>query len=96
MARSIAFALRAPVRREDLPGLGDRVCALLNETRPELAWCDVAGVAADAVAVDGLARLQLAAQRYGCCVCLQNASDELLALVSFLGLADVLPVEAGR
>lgn len=94
MARSIAFALRAPVRRDDLPGLCERVCRLLRTSRPELAWCDVDGIAADAVAVDGLARLRLAAQRYGCRVCLRNASDELLALVELMGLADVL--ETGR
>ena len=96
MARSIAFALHAPVRRDDLPGLCERVCALFRETRPDIAWCDVEGVAADAVAVDGLARLQLAAQRYGCRVCLQNPSDELLALVELMGLTEALAVEPGR
>jgi ABC-type transporter Mla MlaB component len=96
MARSIAFALRAPVSRDDLPGLCERVCTLLHENRPQVAWCDVAGVAADAVAVDGLARLQLAARRYGCRVHLLNASDELAALVDLMGLADALAVEPGR
>jgi ABC-type transporter Mla MlaB component len=94
MARSIAFALPAPVRRSDLPGLTDRLCALLRASEPELAWCDVDGIAADAVAVEGLARLQLAAQRYGCRVVLRNASDELLALVDFMGLTDALAVES--
>jgi len=50
----------------------------------------VAGVGADAVAVDALARLALVARRRGCAVRLCGASEELLALVAFLGLADVL------
>jgi ABC-type transporter Mla MlaB component len=92
VAKTIAFALHAPVRRDDLPGLCDRVCALLRESNPDLAWCDVSGVAADAVAVEGLARLRLAAQRYGCVVRLRHASNELLELVAFMGLDDVLVV----
>jgi ABC-type transporter Mla MlaB component len=92
MAGTIAFALHAPVRRDDLPGLCDRVCALLRDSRPDLAWCDVTGIAADAVAVEGLARLRLAGQRYGCRIRLQNASVELLELVAFMGLEDVLTV----
>jgi len=92
MTGTIAFALHAPVRRDDLPGLCTRVCALLRDSRPELAWCDVGGIAADAVAVEGLARLRLAGQRYGCSIRLRNASDELLELVAFMGLDDVLRV----
>ena len=41
--------------------------------------------------VDALARLQLAAQRRGCQVRLRHASAELLELVAFMGLRDVLP-----
>ena len=48
------------------------------------------GVGVDAVTVDALARLQLAAQRRGCRVRLRNASAELRELVAFMGLADVL------
>jgi hypothetical protein len=35
--------------------------------------------------------VQLAAHRHGCQVRLRNASDELLELVRFMGLRDVLP-----
>ena len=49
------------------------------------------GVHADAVAIDALARLQLAAQRRGCQVRLRGASVELRDLVAFMGLRDVLP-----
>jgi hypothetical protein len=41
------------------------------------------------VAVDALARLQLAACRRRCTVRLRNASDELIGLVEFMGLSDV-------
>ena len=54
-------------------------------------FCDVHGVTADAVTVDALARLQLAARRHQCQVRLRGASDELCALVAFMGLNDVLP-----
>jgi hypothetical protein len=51
----------------------------------------VSGVEPDAVTVDALARLQLAAQRHRCQVRLRDASSELLELVAFMGLRDVLP-----
>ena len=87
---TIDFAIWGPVERDDLPGLCDRVCALFHESRPEVACCDVHGVQTDAVTVDALCRLQLAARRAGCLVRLRNASDELRELVHFMGLADVL------
>ena len=89
--QSIAFAIWGPIARDDLPGLCDRVCALLRAGRPEVALCDVRSVPADAVCIDALARLQLAARRHGCQVRLRGASDELRELVGFMGLADVLP-----
>ncbi|CAA9502563.1 MAG: hypothetical protein AVDCRST_MAG69-1980 [uncultured Solirubrobacteraceae bacterium] len=88
---TISFAVRGPIAREDLPGLCDRVCALLDGARADVALCDVRGVEPDAVTIDALARLQLAARRYGCRVRLRHASQELVALVAFMGLRDVLP-----
>lgn len=87
---TIAFAIRGPVEHSDLPGLCARVCALLSADRGALLDCDVAGVAPDAVAIDALARLQLAARRQGCRIRLRHASPELVELVAFLGLDDVL------
>lgn len=83
--------IRGPLARADLPGLCERVCRLLGAARPSLAICNVEGLPADAVAVDALARLQLAARHHGCQVRLRNASPELLELVDFMGLRDVLP-----
>lgn len=89
---SIAFAIDGPIARADLPGLCDRVCRLLEQSGAGgVALCDVSGVGVDAVTVDALARLQLAARRRGCQVRLQSASKDLLELVAFMGLCDVLP-----
>jgi ABC-type transporter Mla MlaB component len=88
---TIGFAVHGPITRADLPGLCERVCALLEESGADIAVCDARGVDPDAVTVDALARLQLAARRHGCQVRLRNASPELLELVDFMGLTDVLP-----
>jgi ABC-type transporter Mla MlaB component len=92
--RTIQFAIRGPIARADLRGLCDRVCAMLQASRAEVAFCDVSGVDPDAVTVDALARLQLAARRCTCQVRLCHASAELLELVAFMGLRDVLPDSA--
>ena len=59
----------------------------------EIVICDVRGAEPDVTTVDALARLQLTAKRLGCRMRLRNASAELLQLVAFMGLADVLPEE---
>jgi ABC-type transporter Mla MlaB component len=89
--QTIAFAVSGPIERADLPGLCDRVCGLLEGSGAGVALCDVRGVEPDVVTVDALARLQLAARRHGCQVRLRHASEELLDLVAFMGLRDVLP-----
>jgi ABC-type transporter Mla MlaB component len=91
--RSANLAIRAPLRREDLPGLFARTCELLAAQEPELLLVEVTEIAPDAVAVDALARLALAARRGGCAVTLRGASSQLLLLVEFIGLADVLRCE---
>ena len=90
-ASTITFAIEGPISREDLPGLCERVCGLLGRSNPAVAYCAVEGVEPDAITVDALARLQLAAHRHGCQVRLVDASSELLELVAFMGLRDVLP-----
>ncbi len=91
--QSVAFVIRGPITRADLAGLCERVCALLGDSGVEVAVCDVAGVDPDAVTVDALARLQLAARRHQCQVRLCGASKELLELVEFMGLRDVCPAD---
>ena len=87
-------AIRGPIDRADLPGLFARVCALLESAGPGDVLCDVENVTADAVVVDALARLQLAARRRGCRILLRGASRELRELVAIMGLAEVLTVSA--
>jgi ABC-type transporter Mla MlaB component len=88
---TILFAIDGPIARADLPGLCTRVCGLLAESGAEVALCEVVGVEPDAVTIDALARLQVAARRNRCQVRLRNASSELIELIGFMGLTDVLP-----
>jgi ABC-type transporter Mla MlaB component len=88
--QTVAFAVRGPIARTDLPGLCKRICTLLERSEAKVAFCDVCGVDPDAATVDALARLQLAARRHGCRIRLRNASPELCELVAFMGLCDVL------
>jgi ABC-type transporter Mla MlaB component len=88
---AISFAITGPIAPDDLPGLCTRVCSLLEQSSARGALCDVTGVGVDAVTVDALARLQLAARRRGCRIWLRNASTDLRELVAFMGLEDVLP-----
>jgi STAS domain len=87
---TVAVAIRGPIARDDLPGLCERVCTRLRDHPGSLVVCDVCGVEPDAVVVDALARLQLAARRHGCRICLRGASPELHELVGFMGLSEVL------
>ena len=88
---TVTFAIRGPITRADLPGLCDRVCALLERTNATAACCDLSSVVeVDVVTVEALARLALAARRRGCRMRPLGASPELVALVELLGLGDVL------
>jgi ABC-type transporter Mla MlaB component len=93
--QEVAFAIRGPIKPADLPGLCERVCSLLA-TAGDVVRCDVAGVEPDAVTVDALARLQLAATRRGCSVRLCNTSPALDELVELMGLSKVLCVDVNR
>ena len=87
----LVFCVTGPIECDDLPGLCARVGKLLDGSRAAIAYCEVRTVAPDAATVDALARLQLAARRFGCRVHLRDASAELRQLVEFMGLSDVLP-----
>ena len=88
---ALTLVINGPIARADLPGLYRRVCGLLERRDTPVALCEVERVNADAVTVDALARLQLAARRHGCQIRLQGASNELRELVCLMGLDDVLP-----
>ena len=90
--RAISFSVWGPILRDDIPGLSARVCRLLEENKPDVAYVDVCAIAVpNAVTVEALARLQLAAQRNNCRVQLCNATPELKDLIAFMGFRDVLP-----
>jgi ABC-type transporter Mla MlaB component len=90
--RIATLTIRGPLARADLPGLFARTCALLDGggDAVEVLRCELAGVSADAVAVDALARLALAARRRGCRIRLAGCSRELRELIELVGLAEVL------
>lgn len=89
---ALRFEIWGPITGGDLPGLCARICRLL-ERHPStpVVLCDVREVDPDAVTVDALARLQLAARRHGCQVRLRGVSDGLRELLAFMGLDSVLP-----
>ena len=49
----------------------------------------------DALTIDALARLQLSSRRVGLEIRLRHASNELRELLAFVGLDEVLRLEAG-
>lgn len=79
-----------------MPALCGRLGALLHEGDVDVAIFDVGESDADAITLDALARLGLVARRHGCTVRLRCASPELLDLIAFAGLADILPSEPRR
>lgn len=86
----VQFAVRTPIDRADLPGLTQRVCALLKASPGSVLVCEVGRAAIDAVTVDALARLALAARRYDRQIVLRGASPAIAALIEFMGLESVL------
>ncbi len=86
---TLALILHGPIERDDLEGLYEHVCLLLERSAAATVVCELKDARADAVTVDALARLRLAARRHGCQVRLRGASRELQELLEFVGLADV-------
>jgi len=63
----------------------------MGASAPKEFFVDVHGVRPDALTVDALVRLQRVARCDGCRVRLRGASKELVQLIAFMGLAEVLP-----
>jgi diphthamide biosynthesis methyltransferase len=85
----LLLALDGRIARSDVEALSTRVCGALD-AGAALVACDVACAAPCAATVDALARLQLEARRRGSRVRILHASSELLELVTFMGLGEVL------
>jgi hypothetical protein len=73
----------------DGPALSAQLTALVRCGITSVA-CDVQALVPDAAAVDGLARLRVAARRLGCELHVRRASAELKELLAFVGLADAV------
>ena len=94
--RVIVFTLVGPVDRVDLAGLCARIGGLLERCGADVAVCDVGAAHPDAVTVEALSRLQLAARRAGCELRLRGASRELRDLVALMGLVGRAARRGGR
>jgi anti-anti-sigma regulatory factor len=65
----------------------------LTDTGMHALVCDLSGVQPSAATIEALARLAVALRRQGSRLCLSHASPELIELIEFMGLAEVLRVE---
>ena len=89
--KTIVLAIDS-LRPEDVAGLVAHVSPVVTPDGTTVLLCDLARLAdADMATIDALARLALRARRLGCAVTLRAASPELVDLVTFAGLGDVLP-----
>jgi ABC-type transporter Mla MlaB component len=90
---TVTLTIAGPLEHADLPVLLERTCALLGGAGGGRLRCEIRDVTADALALEALARLALAARRRGWTVSICGASRALGALISVAGLADVLTLE---
>ena len=65
----------------------------LTHTGMHALVCDLSGVQPSAATIEALARLAVALRRQGSRLRLRHASPELIELIEFMGLAEVLRVE---
>jgi ABC-type transporter Mla MlaB component len=87
---TISIVVRGPIAPADLPELCDYVTGLLETSGATIAICDLFDAGPDAVSVDALARIRRIAREHGCDVTVRGASDDLRALIEFMGLQQVL------
>ncbi len=85
------LVIEGPVSVADVPRLCERLRALLAHSDVKVVVCDVGTLAADAVTIEALARLQLTARRHGRRIKLKRTSCDLDRLLEFAGLDEVLP-----
>jgi ABC-type transporter Mla MlaB component len=96
-APPLRLQLPDPLTRADLPLLYRRTCAELLRGGPRPIELEVAHIEVDAVAIEAIGRLALAARRHGCSVTLHGADAALCELLDLAGLRDVvLSVGGGR
>jgi hypothetical protein len=88
----VAIAIGEELVPADIPALVARVRERLEVEAAGLVVCDVGRLAGpDIGTVDALARLALAARRFGCSVILRDASPDLRELLALAGMTRVIP-----
>jgi hypothetical protein len=86
------LAIDGPVAAADVPLLCARLRRVLSRN-DGVVVVDVRPLAADAVSIEALARLQLTARGLGRRISVRRASPDLDRLVTFAGLDEVLAIE---
>jgi hypothetical protein len=89
------ISIRPPLSRADVPGLSCRISSLLAASSARVLRCDIEDLPSDAVTLDALARVRLAARRREVELEVLGASAELVALLAFTGLSEVLDPPPG-
>ena len=88
-ARTLTFALRGRLGREELPALSDAVGGRLAACCPARVVLDLEGLRADAVALEGLALIALRARRAGCAISVRGCSPELREMIELAGFGEL-------
>lgn len=87
-----AVAVLGDVSADTATALCSRVVDLLRDTAADVVICDVGAVRDPVIGtVDTLLRLQLTAGRHGGRIVLGHSGGALRALISQMGVADLLP-----
>lgn len=89
---TVVLVLSGAITPEDVPGLCERARCLLEGSPGATIVCNVDDVVdPDAATVNALSRLQLTARRLGREIRALRAPRDLLGLIDFMGLAEVVP-----
>ena len=89
--KTVVLVVEGPIGRPQLEALCRRARRRMEGSDADAVTCDLGALdQADAVAVEALARLRLAARRRGMAFDLRDASPRLKALISFMGLKDII------
>ncbi|UED85661.1 STAS domain-containing protein [Streptomyces profundus] len=87
----VVFVVRGPVRGADVPGLCDRLAAVVRASGARRVTVDATALGAGGPeAVGALARLRLTAKRLGCGLSFVGADERLVGLLGWLGLGQVV------
>ena len=96
-AAEIVIVLDGMLARSAIPALVARLRIMLEAEPHRTVICDVQRLTRpDAVTVEALARLQLTARHSGRALRVRHAPAELVDLLAFLGLNDIVLLEPRR